>query len=65
MYGKLNNAIYGMLLGAILFYEKFSGQLLEWGFEMNPYNQCIFKKMINNGKQITVQYHVDDAIIQL
>ena len=27
LYGKLTNAVYGMLLGVILFYQKLSGQL--------------------------------------
>ena len=29
LYGKLTKAVYGMLLGAILFYQKLSGQLYE------------------------------------
>lgn len=33
MYNELNKEVYGTFLGAILFYEKFAGQLLEWGLE--------------------------------
>ena len=29
------------------------------GFEMNDYDECTFNKMIN-GKQCTIQFHVDD-----
>ena len=63
MYGESNKVVCGTIFNAILFYEKFIGQLLEWGFEMNTYIQYIFKKMIN-GKHITVQYHVDNCIFQ-
>jgi hypothetical protein len=31
MYAKLTKAVYGTLLGAILFYEKLSKQLIDWG----------------------------------
>jgi len=43
MYGKLTKAIYGTLLGAILFYEKLKNQLEDCGFEQNPYDECAFK----------------------
>ena len=35
MYAKLTKAVYGTLLGAILFYEKLSKQLRDWGYESN------------------------------
>ena len=53
MFGKLNKAVYGTLLGAIQFYEKLAVQLHNWGYIMNPYNACTFNKMVN-GKQITL-----------
>ena len=53
MYGKLNKDVYGTLLGAILFYKKLATQLHDWDCIMNPYDVCIFYKMVN-GKQITV-----------
>ena len=59
MYGQLNKAVHGTLLGAILFYEKLATQLHEWGFVMNPYDACTWNKMVNS-KQLTVQYFVDD-----
>ena len=62
MFGKLTKAIYGTLRGALLFYEKLTGHLKEWGFEQNPYDECTFNKMIN-GEQLTVQFHVDDLKI--
>ena len=57
--GKVTKAIYGTLLGAVLFYNKLKGVLTKMGFEMNDYDECTFNKMIN-GKQCTIQFHVDD-----
>ena len=59
LYSKLTKAVYGTLLGAILFYQKRSGQLYEWGYTKNHYDPCTFNKTIN-GKQLTIQFHVDD-----
>ena len=46
LYGKLTKAVYGTLLGAILFYQKLSGQLYEWGYKQNPYDPCTFNKTV-------------------
>ena len=62
MYGKLNKAVYGTLLGSILFYEKLATQLLEWDFTMNPYDACTWNKMVN-GKQLMIQYFIDNLHI--
>ena len=59
LYGKLTKAVYGTLLGAILFYQKLSGQLYNWGYKKNPYDPCTFNKTIN-GEQLTIPFHVDD-----
>jgi hypothetical protein len=62
MIGKLSKAIYGTLLGARLFYDKLRGLLEKWEFIINDYDECTFNKMVN-GKQLTVQFHVDDLKI--
>jgi hypothetical protein len=62
MYAKLIKAVYGTLLGAILFYEKLSKQLIEWGYERNCYDRCTFNKMVD-GNHVTIQLHVDDLKI--
>ena len=59
LYEKLTKVVCGMLLGAILFYQKLSGQLYDWDYEQNPYDPCIFNKTVN-GKQLTIQFHVND-----
>jgi hypothetical protein len=62
MIGKLSKAIYGTLLGARLFYDKLRGLLEDWDFIINDYDECTFNKMVD-GKQLTVQFHVDDLKI--
>ena len=59
LYGKLNRALYGTVLGAKLFYDKLSSELIKLEFETNPYDECTFNKMVN-GEQLTVVFHVDD-----
>jgi hypothetical protein len=62
VYAKLTKAVYGTLLGMILFYQKLSKQLIDWGYEPNCYDRCTFNKMIE-GNRITIQFHVDDLKI--
>ena len=59
LYGKLTKVVYGTLLGAILFYQKLSGQLYKWRYTQNPYNPCTFNKTVIE-QQLTIQFHVDD-----
>ena len=53
------NAIFGIMKAALLFYQKFVGDLMDIGFELNPYDPCVANKTINK-KQITLVWHVDD-----
>lgn len=62
LYVKLLKALYGTLRAALLFWKKLSSQLVEWGFEINPYDWCVTDKVIN-GKQCTILWHVDDLKI--
>jgi hypothetical protein len=59
---ELLKALYGTLRAARLFWEKVSGQLIVWGFVVNPYDRCMVNKIII-GKQCTVAWHVDDLKI--
>jgi hypothetical protein len=56
------NAIYGTMVAGLLYYCKFSSSLENRGFVMNPYDPCVWNKIIN-GKQITICFHVDDCKI--
>ena len=57
--GKITKTINGPLLGAIVFYNKLKGVLVDMDFKMNEYNECTFNKMINS-YQYTIQMHLDD-----
>ena len=59
LYSRLVKAVYGTLLGAIIFYNTLSKHLTDHGFFQNEYDMCTFNKIVN-GEQITVQFHVDD-----
>jgi hypothetical protein len=62
LYVELKKALYGTLRAALLFWQKLSTQLVDWGFEINPYDWCVANKNID-GKQCTVLWHVDDLKI--
>ena len=59
LYIRLLNVLYGILKGALLFYEKLTADLLSIGFELNPYDPCVANKLVA-GKQMTLCWHVDD-----
>ena len=59
LYVHITQAIYGMLVSAMLFYCKLTKALLSYGFELNPYDPCVVNKMVNS-EQLTVCWHVDD-----
>ena len=54
------NAIYGTMVAALLFYKKFTNNLKNKGFSMNPYNPCVWNKIVN-GKHLRIVFHVDDC----
>jgi hypothetical protein len=62
IYVVCEKAIYGTLNAAILAYKKLTGYFKEWGFEMNPYDACVWNKQVD-GTQMTVIFHVDDGLI--
>ena len=41
LYIELKKALYRTLQAALLFWQKLSKQLEDWGFEINPYGWCI------------------------
>jgi hypothetical protein len=47
LYVKLLKALYGLLRSALLFYKKLAGDLVNMGFEINPYDPCVANKEIN------------------
>ena len=61
VYVVVLQAIYGMLVSALLWYKKFKSNLEQQGFKFNAYDPCMVNKMIN-GKQQTIRFHVDDLM---
>jgi hypothetical protein len=59
LYVQVLKALYGMLESSLLFYKKLCKDLIEIGFEINPYDPCVANKIVK-GKQQTVTWHVDD-----
>jgi hypothetical protein len=50
--------IYGLLESALLFYKQIRKDLENIGFNINPYDPCV-AKLIINGAMLTVTWHVD------
>jgi len=44
LYVQLRKALYGMLQAALLFWRLLLDTLIEWGFTLNVYNQCVTNK---------------------
>ncbi len=56
------NAIYGTMVAGLLYYRKFSSSLKNRGFTVNPYDPCVWNRVIV-GKQMTICFHVDNCKI--
>ena len=54
------NALYGTMVASLLYYKKFTNSLKSKGFEMNPYDPCVWNKMVR-GEQLTIVFHVNDC----
>ena len=62
LYVKLLEALYELLKSALLFYKKLAGELVDIGFEINPYDPCVANKNVN-GTQMTIMWDVDDLMV--
>ena len=59
LYVELKKALHGTLKAAlVMFWKMLSSQLLQWGFNMNPYNSCVMNKIVD-GKKCMILLHVD------
>lgn len=59
---KLQKAMYGYIKAARFFYENLKKTLLNTGFIINPYDECVANQNIN-GSQCTLLWHMDDIKI--
>ena len=62
LYAQIKRALYGTLLGAILWHERLSGYLTQQGWKSNSYDECTYNKTID-GSQATLRCFVDDCNI--
>jgi hypothetical protein len=62
LYVEQLKVLYGTLHAARLFWQKLSIELVQWGFEVNPYDRCVSNKMVG-GKHLTVGWHANDLKI--
>jgi len=59
LYLQLLKALYGCVQSALLWYELFTGPLVDMGFKLNPYDPCVANSQVK-GKQCTVVWYVDN-----
>jgi hypothetical protein len=57
---KCLNAIYGTMVASLLYYHKFTRSLKNQGYVMDPYDPCVWNKVIKK-KQITICFHVNNC----
>ncbi len=62
IYVICKKAIYGTMNAALLAYEKLAKLFWSWGFKMNPYDACLWNKMVNEN-QFTIVLHIDDLLL--
>ena len=61
-YVKLEKSLYGTVQASLLFWQNLTKTLIDWGFEVNPYDWCVANKTVNS-KQLTIVWHVEDLKI--
>jgi hypothetical protein len=60
LYVYITKAIYGLIASAMLFYRRFTQDLIGYGFKFNPHDPYVANKQVE-GKQMTVSWHIDDV----
>jgi hypothetical protein len=50
------------MVAGLLYYHKFSSSLKNRGFMVNPYDPCVWNRVIV-GKQMAICFHVEDCKI--
>ena len=59
LYVIVIQALYGMILAALLWYKRLRTDLEKIGFKFNPYDPCVANRKVRK-KQQTIRFHVDD-----
>jgi hypothetical protein len=61
LYVQVLRGLYGMLVAALMWFQKFKTDLMNHGYKFNPYDPCVANKLIE-GKDHTIRFHVDDVM---
>ena len=59
LYASIAHPLHGTLQVSLLLWRKLTGILAENGYNINPYDRCVYNKGVN-GSQCTVLWHVGD-----
>ena len=60
---ELDKALYGTLETAKLWFDTITAKFKADGFIANPYDPCVYNKMLSCGHQVTITFHVDDLLV--
>jgi len=60
---ELDKALYGLVEAAKLWYDLLTSKLESVGYKRDPYDQCVFNRVVNDGSQSTLCVHADDMMI--
>jgi hypothetical protein len=60
---QLRKALYGLIESANLWYKELSGTLIELGYSVNPFEQCVFSKTKDDAVVSIIGIFVDDIKI--
>ncbi len=63
LYVQLIKALYGCIQSAMLWWKLLTSTLVNEGFTVNPYDNCVANKIMPDGTQCTVCWYVDDLKI--
>ena len=55
------NALYGTMMASLLYYQKFTARLEKAGFEINPYDPCVWNR---NVEESNAQFVFTSAIVK-
>ena len=58
LYTDIQKLLYGILKASLLFWEQVSQELMNLGFDIDPYEWCVDNNMIVD-KQFTIGWHVN------
>jgi hypothetical protein len=60
---RLDEALYGLIQSAKLWYQELLGFLLGKGFKVCPSDQCVFVKRMNSGKYVLTLLYVGNILV--